>query len=73
MPNYYVANTPQPNGEHEVHRDHCQYLAEDHAHLGWYADCRLAVGQAKQLYPDSNGCYWCCRAAHTPPHGQPSM
>lgn len=67
MANYYVNKNEQANGDHEVHTDGCSYppAYENRLNLGWFANCREAVAAAKNTYPQSNGCYWCCNACHT--------
>ncbi|TNE56928.1 MAG: hypothetical protein EP340_10395 [Alphaproteobacteria bacterium] len=67
MPHYYVNRNEQNNGDHEVHTDGCPHppdFANRHD-LGFHSDCRSAVRAAKYIYPQSNGCYWCCTDCHT--------
>lgn len=65
MPNYYVNNRSQPNGDHEVHTDHCRYLPADKQYLGNFGTCYEAVVRAKQIFAQVNGCYACSHACHT--------
>lgn len=67
MPNYYVNNTAQPNGDHEVHTEDCFWLklATSTKSLGYHANCYGAVQEAKKYYRQSNGCATCCSACHT--------
>lgn len=65
MANYYVNNRSQPNGDHEVHKEGCNYMPSDKKYLGSHMNCRDAVKEAKKTYPKSNGCYWCSRDCHT--------
>ena len=65
MADYCVNNQAQSNGDHEVHVYTCSYLPADFTYLGSFDSCYPAVVRAKQYYPQSNGCYWCCRACHT--------
>ena len=64
---YYVNDNAQSNGDHEVHRETCDYLPkqENRAYLGQFDSCRPAVSAAKKIHPQSNGCYWCSRECHT--------
>lgn len=68
MPTYIVNKNAQPNGDHEVHRtDTCTRLPEpaNRVPLGNHATCLTAVTAAKQIYPRSNGCYWCSPECNT--------
>jgi len=67
MATYYVNSNAQANGDHEVHKSGCSYMpsAENRVYLGDFATCHGAVRKAKQLYPRSNGCYYCCPECHT--------
>lgn len=65
MPRYYVNQTPQPNGDHEVHKETCSYLPFRRTDLGEHASCYSAVQAAKRLYAQSNGCAYCSRECHT--------
>lgn len=64
---YYVNDDPQSNGDHEVHKSGCYWLrkAKSTTPLGNHTNCRSAVRKAKQIYPDSNGCYYCSRPCNT--------
>ncbi|ADQ79027.1 hypothetical protein Palpr_0875 [Paludibacter propionicigenes WB4] len=65
--NYYVNKNAQPNGDHEVHTAVCLYLPtlENRKYLGIFRSCSDALAYAKETYPQSNGCYYCCRECHT--------
>ena len=65
--NYYVNRNAQQNGDHEVHREGCEWLALalDTALLGSYTNCRDAVMHAKRLGYRANGCKTCSRDCHT--------
>lgn len=67
MANYYVNDTAQPTGEHEVHRSDCDHLPaqSNRTYLGDHVTCQSAVKAAKQHYADVDGCYHCSRACHT--------
>lgn len=64
---FFVNNKAQPNGDHEVHKEGCEYLAKAKSvtKLGDYLRCQSAVVAAKQIYAKSNGCYFCSRECHT--------
>jgi alkylhydroperoxidase family enzyme len=64
---YYVNDNAQANGDHEVHKDGCGWLALAHSktYLGYFATCREAVETAKLKYRQSNGCAYCATACHT--------
>jgi len=67
MPRYYVNRNEQPNGDHEVHKEGCDWMPEDEnrKYLGNFDNCSDAVKEAKKTYSQSNGCYYCCNACHT--------
>lgn len=64
---YYVNDNAQTNGDHEVHRDGCQYLPTpaNRTYLGSFDNCSGAVTAAKKHDKQVNGCYTCSRACHT--------
>lgn len=64
---YYVNNSAQPNGDHEVHEEHCTYLemAHDVKYLGMFENGIQAVAHARKFYAKADGCYFCCKEAHT--------
>ena len=67
MPNYYVNDNAQSNGDHEVHEEGCSYMpsVSNRTYLGWFSNCHDAVKKSKERYSRSNGCYYCSRACHT--------
>ena len=67
MGSYYVNNSPQGNGDHEVHKDGCYWLTlvKDWTYLGWFSSCHGAVAEARKHYSQVNGCYHCSPACHT--------
>ena len=65
MPNYYVNNKSQSNGDHEVHKDGCQWMPSDRKSLGNYTSCAPAVAEAKKTYRTANGCKTCSNECHT--------
>ncbi|WP_332688826.1 hypothetical protein [Devosia sp.] len=64
---YYVNDTAQPNGDHEVHAQNCYWLgqARSTTYLGLFATCREAVAAARRHYRQCNGCVHCAAACHT--------
>ena len=67
MPRYYVYKQAQANGDHEVHESGCSFMPsiDNRLDLGELTNCNWAVRKAKEYYPKSNGCYYCCRPCHT--------
>jgi hypothetical protein len=60
-------NAQSPAGEHEVHRlDTCMRLPDpdNRAPLGEYASCAPAIVKATTIYPNSDGCWYCCAECH---------
>lgn len=65
MANYYVNDSAQPNGDHEVHRQGCNWMPQNRTYLGDHLTCFSAVVAAKRIYRQSNGCFFCSRECHT--------
>ena len=67
VPNYYVNDTAQTSGEHEVHSDGCPYLpyVTSKTDLGHFYSCQPAVAKAKEFYNNVDGCATCSPACHT--------
>lgn len=67
MASYYVNDTAQSNGDHEVHKDGCSYMpsAGKRTYLGEFTTCQDVVKAAKSHYSQVNGCYYCSNACHT--------
>lgn len=67
MPNYYVNTQAQDTGEHEVHESGCSHPpdAKNRQSLGYHADCKSAVTEAKKSYSKVDGCYYCCKDCHS--------
>lgn len=67
MSKYYVNETAQNNGDHEVHKEGCYWLGKisRKKYLGTYLACYLAVVEAKKYYSRSNGCKTCSNECHT--------
>ena len=67
MPTFIVNTNDQPTGEHEVHNLHgCIRLPEpgNRRALGEHVSCHSALTAAKKIYPNSDGCYYCCPDCH---------
>lgn len=65
MWNYYVNRNAQSNGDHEVHKEGCDYMPSNRVDLGFFSACQSAVAEARRHYSSVNGCYWCSRPCHT--------
>lgn len=63
---YYVNDTAQPSGEHEVHKSMCAYLPSpvNLRYLGDFADCVAALAAARLYYTQVDGCGHCSPACH---------
>lgn len=67
MPNYYVNDNAQANGDHEVHKEGCSWMPklENRTYLGNFSNCRDAVREARKHYTQVNGGKHCSPACHT--------
>ena len=67
LKNYYVNDTAQNKGDHEVHVEECYWLsiARSRTPLGAYYSCHSAVIRAKAIYPTANGCAHCSPDCNT--------
>ena len=70
MPNFCVnRNAQAESGDHEVHdlasTKGCLPNPENRVPLGWHASCAGAVREARQIYSDVNGCFYCASECHT--------
>ena len=70
MPQWCVNTQAQSkSGDHEVHdlasTKGCLPEARHRLQLGTFATCRGAVTEAKKIYADSNGCFYCANDCHT--------
>ena len=66
MSKYYVNKNAQSNGDHEVHKEGCQWMPspENRTYLGVFLNCSDALREAKKKYLLSDGCAHCCSACH---------
>lgn len=68
MPQYYLNQRQQPNGDYEVHQDPCHYMPSSREDLGYHTTCHGAVAEAKRRHPTwyrINGCAFCSNPCHT--------
>ncbi|RBP41432.1 hypothetical protein DES53_107264 [Roseimicrobium gellanilyticum] len=67
MDRYYVNDTAQNNGDHEVHKENCNWLrlAIRKTDLGYHTQCSSAVQAARQHHRQVNGCVYCSPQCHT--------
>jgi hypothetical protein len=65
MARYCVNNEAQANGDHEVHKEGCNYWPYNRTDLGVFLNCMDAVRAAKRYYSQSNGYFFCARECHT--------
>ena len=67
MPEYYVNDNPQDNGDHEVHKEGCSWLdlVNSKTDLGFHLTCSTAVEKAKEIYPTADGCKHCSIECHS--------
>ena len=66
MNRYYVNENSQPTGEHEVHEEGCVFMPDiwNRKYLGYFVDAKEACKEARKLYSNVDGCYYCSREAH---------
>ena len=66
MARYYVNDTPQYNGDHEVHKEGCHWLSFvfSKKDLGYHSSCVFAVLEAKRYYAKADGCKYCNKECH---------
>jgi hypothetical protein len=67
MANYCVNRGQQSNGDHEVHKEGCQYwpTPANVQILGGHSNCTDAVRAARVYYTQVNGCKTCSLPCHT--------
>lgn len=66
MSTYYVSKYPNEKGKHEVHKKLCEHKPppESLIELGDFQICSDAILKARTIYPEVNGCYFCCFPCH---------
>jgi hypothetical protein len=64
---YYANKNAQSNGDHEVHKETCNYLPLEHNRksLGDFSSCQDAVKEAKKTDSSADGCAICSPSCHT--------
>ena len=67
MSDYCVNKRAQQNGDHEVHKQGCQFwpAPENVQLLGQHTNCGSAVATARHYYRQVNGCKTCANPCHT--------
>lgn len=67
MVRYFVNEQAQVNGDHDVHKKGCAWLAAASKvrDLGEHHSCHSAVLTARRWFPKANGCAQCSGACHT--------
>lgn len=62
MSRYYVNKNAQTDGYHEVHTTGCPHPPnpENRIPLGNHESCGSAMIEARKIYPNSDGCKYCC-------------
>jgi hypothetical protein len=67
MDRYYVNDTAQRNGDHEVHKSTCNWLLQAirKTDLGHHSTCASAVQAARRIHTQVNGCAYCSPQCHT--------
>lgn len=67
MASYYVNNNAQSNGDHEIHVPSCAFfpLISSKTYLGEFPSCGPAKQAALRIYPEADGCAFCCSPCHT--------
>lgn len=63
---YYLNLLAQADGYREVHTSDCSFLPNKATAipLGEFTSCEHSLDAAKKLYPQVDGCYYCCRECH---------
>ena len=67
MDRYWVNNSnfSNPNNNHEVHKEGCQYMPSDKTYLGYFSNCFGALAEARKHFSNVDGCATCCSECHT--------
>jgi hypothetical protein len=59
MTHYFVDNSTQPDGAHEVHAVGCRRMAIDKQYLGDFLSCESAVIEARKQFWTTAPCVRC--------------
>ncbi|MFM2292015.1 MAG: hypothetical protein RIS29_1828 [Bacteroidota bacterium] len=67
MDYYYLSKQARDNGDHEIHKQGCRYMPLERyvQALGQFTHSVEALKEAKELFPQANGCFYCCFHCHT--------
>lgn len=69
MPRFCVNKNAQSTGEHEVHNldAGCTRLPDpkNQHYLGIFTSCSGAIAEARKIYRDVDGCWYCAKECHT--------
>lgn len=67
LEHFYVNKNTDAQGNHEVHRENCDYLPrpENREYLGFFSNSYDAVRAARRKYLTADGCWHCCPESHT--------
>jgi len=65
MTAYYVNTAAQPTGEHEVHKQGCEWMPQSRTYLGEFESCGPAIAAARLRYRKVDGCATCAPECHT--------
>ena len=67
MSRYYINDTAQDTGEHEVHKEGCYWLglAKSTTYLGEFYTCHGAMVAARNVYSNVDGCAHCSPDCHS--------
>ncbi len=56
---YYVNDSPQYNGDHEVHEQGCCFMPVNKTFLGDFSNYEDAVKEAVKVHPRAVACVYC--------------
>ena len=67
MIKYYVSNSAENTGQHEVHQEDCPflYLIVRKTYISEHASCQSAMVEAKKRYANVDGCATCSTSCYT--------
>lgn len=63
---FYINKKSDSVIEHEMHTEYCNYLpkGENRKYFGTFHNCQFAMIEAKKIYNNINGCFYCCNLCH---------
>lgn len=64
---YYISRKAQKSGDHEMHVLGCDYMPSEKnvRLLGVFFSEEEALEAAREIYAESDGCYYCCKKTDT--------